>query len=132
MLGALLCGGLAGCGAFKKEEPEQLDPYRPVAADQINAVLYTNKSPEKILKKLAEIGVTKGRLFGEFKSTTGINDWFTENPEAGEVRYTSLTCGLSPVVDDAGIITGLYRSRKFVDGKMYEELALSPGTPGQE
>lgn len=123
----VLCGGLAGCGAFKKDEPEQLDPYRAVASDQINAVLYTNKPPGKILKKLAGMGVTKGRLFGEFKSTTGIDDWFGDSLGDGRTRYTSLTCGLSPVVDEGGVMTAFFRNRKFVDEKMYEELALTPG-----
>lgn len=129
----VLCGGLTGCGVFKKKEEQgQLDPYRSVASDQINAVLYTSKSPEKILKKLAEIGVGKGRLFGEFKSTTGIDDWFGDSLGDGKVRYTSLTCGLSPVVDEGGLMSEFYRNKKFVDGKMYPELALSPGLETQE
>jgi hypothetical protein len=132
LLCGVLCGGLTSCGAFKKEEPEQLDPYRSIASDQINAVLYTNKPPEKILKKLAGIGVTKGRLFGEFKTTTGIDDWFGDNLGDGRVRYTSLTCGLSPVVDEGGLITAFYRNKKFYDGKMYPELALSPELQAQE
>lgn len=133
LLGGLLCGGLTGCAAFKKDkEPEQLDPYRSVASDQINAVLYTDKSPEKILKKLAGMGVTKGRLFGEFKATAGIDDWFADDWRDGKIRYTSLTCGLSPVVGEGGVITAFFRNRKFYEGKMYPELALSPELRAQE
>jgi len=132
VLGVALCGGLTGCGLFKKEPEEQLDPYRSIASEQINAVLYTNKSPEKILKKLAEMGVVKGRLFGEFKSTTKIDDWFADDRDDGTVRYTSLTCGLSPVVDDAGIMTAFYRNRKFYEEKPYPEIPLSPELQGKE
>lgn len=116
--------GLAGCGAFK-EEPEQLDPYRSPVADQINGVIYSRRSPEKILEKLDELGVQKGRLFGEFKAATKIDDWFGGAEADGRMRYTSFTCGLSPVVDDAGRMVGFYRNRKFYEGKVYDEIPLS-------
>jgi len=116
--------GVAGCGAFTKE-PEQLDPYRSPVADQINEVIYSRRSPDKVLKKLDELGVRKGRLFGEFKATTQIDDWFGETSADGRMRYTSFTCGLSPVVDDAGRMVSFYRNRKFFEGQMYEEIPLS-------
>ena len=119
--------GLVGCGAFKKEEaPEQLDPYRSPMADQINAVLYTRKSPEKIMAKLGELGVGPGRLFGEFSMSTKIDDWFADAWKPGFKRYTSLTCGLSPVVDEGGRMKGFYRNKKFIDGKIFPELLLTP------
>ena len=127
----LACGILAAavcaCGGAKpeKKEPEQLDPYRSPVADQINAVIYSRRSPEKILEKLDELGVRKGRLFGEFQATTRIDDWFGETSADGRQRYTSFTCGLSPVVDDAGRMVSFYRNRKFFEGKMYEEIPLS-------
>lgn len=127
LAGGMLAFGAVGCGMFGDDKPEQLDPYRAVAADEINAVLYTGKSPEKILKKLGELGVQEGRLFGEFKSTTKIEDWFGEEWADGKMRYTSLTCGLSPVVDDAGRMTGFFRNKKFVEEQMYPEIALTPG-----
>ena len=130
---ALLAAGLASCGFFgPDDESVKLDPYRALMADRINAVLYTRRSPEKIMTKLGELGVQPGRLFGEFKSTTGIDDWFGEEWKPGMKRYTSLSCGLSPVVDDAGRMTAFYRNRKFIDGKMYPEIPLSPGLEARE
>ena len=125
--------GLASCGLpGTEDESVKLDPYRALMADRINAVLYTRKPPEKIMAKLGELGVQPGRLFGEFKSTTGIDDWFGEEWQPGRKRYTSLSCGLSPVVDDAGRMTAFYRNRKFIDGKMYPEIPLSPGLEARE
>ncbi len=132
LLALVLC--LAGCGFFGGSgEAPQIDPYRSATAARINEVLYTRKSPEKILARLEEdFGIQPGRLFGEFKSTTGIDDWFGEPRADGSIRYTSLSCGLSPVVNDAGQMTSFYRGRKFFDGKMYPAIPLSPGLEAWE
>ncbi len=121
---------LAGCGGGKPEpepEPEApLDPYRAPMARRINEVLYASDKPKKILEELALMGVVPGLSFDGFKETTGIDDWFAEEWGYDKLRQTSLTCGLSPVVGDDGRMVVLFRSRKVFDGKMYEELRLTP------
>ncbi len=132
---AIAAGCLAGCGFSGGDgDAPRIDPYRSIAAERINEVLYTRKSPEKILARLEEdFGVRPGRLFSEFQSTTGIDDWFGGPPRAdGGTRHTSLSCGLSPVVNDAGQMTAFYRGRKFFEGKMYPEIPLSPGLDAEE
>jgi hypothetical protein len=133
----LACGffaaGVAGCGGPKpeKKEPEQLDPYRSVMSERINAVIYSGRRPAKVLEELALLGVTPGKDFEEFKEESKIDDWFAPGDEAeaegGPVRYISLTCGLSPVVNEDGKMTRFYRSRKLIDGKMQPEMLLGPG-----
>ncbi len=130
---AAACGvlwfGLAGCGGVKPEKPveeEQLDPYRPVMATRINEVIYSKRSNAEMLAELAALGVVPGMLFEEFKEQSGIDDWFTGDADFLGTRHTSLTCGLSPVVDAEGRITELHRSRKQFDGKLHEEMPLSP------
>jgi hypothetical protein len=120
---------LAACGGLKPKPPpeeEELDPYRPVMANRINAVLYSKRSKEQILLDLGALGVSVGMEFGDFKEESKIDDWFGEESEFLPTRYTSLTCGLSPVVDPEGKIIGLYRNRKLIDGKMHEEMAIQP------
>lgn len=132
LLGAgILFLGVTGCGGSKAaKEPEQIDPYRSVMADRINEVLYSKRSPEKMLAELALLNVQPGKLFPDFKEESKIDDWFAEEwkPEPGYQRYTSLTCGLSPVVDEGGHIKFLLRNRKFVDGKVFPELPITPVT----
>lgn len=120
------CLLLTGCGAKLDVPPEEeeLDPYRPVMANRINAVLYSKRSKEQMLVDLGTLDVAVGMKFHDFKETSGIDDWFGEESEFLPVRYTSLTCGLSPVVDPEGKIVGLYRNRKRIDGKMHEEMSL--------
>ena len=120
---------LAACGGVKPNPPpeeEELDPYRPVMANRINAVLYSRRSTEQMLVDLGALGVSVGMKFVDFKEESKIDDWFGEESEFLPTRYTSLTCGLSPVVDPEGKIVGLYRSRKMIDGKMHEEMAIQP------
>jgi hypothetical protein len=125
----ILALGLAGCGGLRPEpppdEPEELDPYRPLMAGRINAVLYPGAGPERMLAELALLGVRPGMDFGDFKAESGIDDWFAESQPAGGARYTSLTCGLSPVVDEDGRIRALFRARKRIDGRLHPELAIS-------
>lgn len=118
---------LAGCGNPKPKPPvaeEELDPYRPVMANRINAVLYSKRSKEQMLLDLGALGVAVGMKFGDFKEQSKIDDWFGGESEFLPTRYTSLTCGLSPVVSPEGKIVGLYRSRKLIDGKMHEEMVI--------
>ena len=110
----------------KKEAPEQLDPYRSPMADRINAVLYPGRKPAKMLEDLALLGVAPGKGFDDFKEQTKIDDWFTDGPEIAPVRYTSLTCGLSPVVDERGKIQSFYRNRKYFEGETHEEVFIGP------
>lgn len=120
------CLLIAGC-ATKPDVPpgeEELDPYRPAMANRINAVLYSKRSNEQMLVDLAALGVAIGKSFEDFKEESGIDDWFGEESEFLPVRYTSLTCGLSPVVGPDGRITALHRSRKLVGGKMHEEMEI--------
>ena len=121
---------LAACGGGMKPKPppaeEELDPYRPVMATRINAVLYSKRSKEQMLLDLGALGVSVGMKFGDFKEESKIDDWFGEESEFLPTRYTSLTCGLSPVVSSEGKIIGLYRNRKMIDGKMHEEMAIQP------
>ncbi|MCW1925125.1 hypothetical protein OKA05_21370 [Luteolibacter arcticus] len=121
---------LAACGGGLKPNPPpaevELDPYRPVMANRINTVLYSRRSKEQMLLDLAALGVMVGMKFADFKEESKIDDWFGEESEFLPTRYTSLTCGLSPVVDPDGKIIGLYRNRKLIDGKMHEEMALRP------
>lgn len=121
---------LAGCGGDVKPDlpPEEveLDPYRPAMANRINAVLYSRRSKEQMLVDLGALGVTVGMKFVDFKDESGIDDWFGEESEFLPTRYTSLTCGLSPVVDPEGKIVALYRNRKMIDGKMHEEMSVQP------
>jgi hypothetical protein len=122
---------LAACGGMKPKPPPEeaeLDPYRPVMANRINAVLYSKRSKEQMLLDLGALGVVVGMKFGDFKEESKIDDWFGAESEFLPSRYTSLTCGLSPVVDSEGKIIGLYRSRKLIDGKIHEEMALQPET----
>ena len=70
-----------------------------------------------MLAELALLGVGPGKLFADFKEESDIDDWFEIESARGGVREVSLTCGLSPVVDDDGKITALYRSRKLFGGK---------------
>ncbi|WP_367874751.1 hypothetical protein [Luteolibacter sp. Populi] len=126
----ILAAGTSGCGMMKgrkKEKPEQLDPYRSPMADRINAVLYPGRKPAKMLEELALLGVTPGKSFQDFKEETKIDDWFDDESEAGPVRYTSLTCGLSPVVDEKGKLLRFYRNRKHVNEETYPELFIGPG-----
>ena len=126
----LLPAGLSGCGGSEpgKKEPEQLDPYRSVMSERINEVIYSGKRPAKVMAELALLGVTPGKKFGDFKEESKIDDWFAPTgEEAGPVRYTSFTCGLSPVVDDSGKMIRFYRNRKLIDGEMQPEMFLGPG-----
>lgn len=108
----------------KKEE--QLDPYLPPMSTSINAVLYSKRSTDEMLAELALLGVTPGKKFEDFKEESGIKDWFGEESDFLPTRYTSLTCGLSPVVDTDGKMTGFYRSRKMVGGKLHDEMRITP------
>jgi hypothetical protein len=126
----LVPAGLSGCGGLKaeKKEPEQLDPYRSAMSERINEVIYSGKRPAKVMVELALLGVVPGKKFVDFKAESKIDDWFA--PEAGEmgpIRYTSFTCGLSPVVDDDGKMVRFYRNRKLIDGEMQPEIFLGPG-----
>lgn len=123
--------GLAGCGGREPAplpvpDEKPLDPYRPLMATRINEVLYRRGKPEVMLAELALIGVRPGMIFGDFKQDSQIDDWFEASPDDSGSRYISLTCGLSPVVDGEGRITALYRSRKWIDGEIYEEMELVP------
>ncbi|MEK7949387.1 hypothetical protein [Luteolibacter soli] len=121
---------LAACGGGMKPKPppaeEELDPYRPVMANRINTVIYSKRSKEQMLLDLGALGVSVGMKFVDFKKDSKIDDWFGEQSEFLPTRYTSLTCGLSPVVDSEGRIVALYRNRKLIDGKMHEETVLKP------
>jgi hypothetical protein len=124
------CLGLAGCGGNRPEVPpaeEELDPYRPVMANRINDVIYSNRSREEMIRDLAALGVAVGGSFEDLKAESGIDDWFGEESEFLPTRYTSLTCGLSPLVDPDGTITALHRSRKRISGKMHEEMEIVTG-----
>ena len=127
--GAALSLGLCGCGGDKSvpepmPEGEQLDPYRSPMSERINAVIYRRDKPDGMLAELALLGVGPGKLFADFKEESDIDDWFEIESARGGVREVSLTCGLSPVVDDDGKITALYRSRKLFGGKMHEEMVI--------
>ena len=127
----MLALGLAGCGGDKPlpeplPEEQPLDPYRSQMAERINGVLYSKRSADEMLAELALLGVAPGTAFGDFKEQSGIDDWFSDEADLVETRYTSLTCGLSPVVDGDGKITALYRGRKRIDGKLHEEMPLTP------
>ena len=136
---ALLAAALPACGPadpaaekrkkLAKMEAEQPDPYRAQMADRINVILYPGHRPAKTLEQLALLGVTPGKDFADFKEESQIDDWFATDDvlEDNRVRYVSLTCGLSPVVDDAGKMVKFYRSRKNVDGKLHEEKLIGPG-----
>ena len=129
----LACGilsvGIAACGGARpeKKEPEQLDPYRAVMSERINAVVYSGKRPKKVMEELALLGVFPGKDFEDFKEESKIDDWFGDENVVGPVRYTSLTCGLSPLVDEEGKMTRFYRNRKMIDGEVQPELFLGPG-----
>jgi hypothetical protein len=129
----LACGTLAAavcaCGGAKpeKKEPEQLDPYRAVMSERINAVVYSGKRPKKVMEDLALLGVVPGKDFEDFKDESKIDDWFGDENGLGPVRYTSLTCGLSPLVDEEGKMIRFYRSRKMIDGEIQPEMFLGPG-----
>lgn len=121
---------LAACGGGMKPKPppaeEELDPYRPVMANRINAVLYSKRSKEQMLLDLGALGVTVGMKFVDFKKESKIDDWFGDESDFQPTRYTSLTCGLSPVVSPEGEVVALYRNRKIIGGRMHEEMAIQP------
>lgn len=124
---------LAGCGWIGKSrvadaaaaEEEQLDPYRSPMSTRINEVIYSKREPAEMLEELALLGAIPGMDFGDFKSTTSIDDWFAEKWGYDQERYWSLTCGLSPVVDD-GRMVEFYRGKKTFAGELYEELRITP------
>lgn len=127
--GAALTFGLCGCGSDKAvpepaPEGEQLDPYRSPMSERINAVIYRRDKPDGMLAELALLGVGPGKSFEDFKDESGIDDWFEIESANGELRQVSLTCGLSPVIDEDGKITAIYRSRKLFGGKMHEEMEI--------
>ena len=136
---AFLAALLSACGPpdpaevtrqkLAKAEAEQPDPYRAIEADRINAVLYPGKKPAKVLEQLALLGVAPGKDFEDFKEESQIDDWFATDQvlEDNMVRYISLTCGLSPVVDEKGKMVRFYRGRKNIDGKLHEEKFIGPG-----
>lgn len=126
---AALSFGLCGCGGDEPDpeplpEEEQLDPYRSPMSERINQVIYRTDKPGRMLPQLALLGVQPGKPFADFKEESGIDDWFEIESASGGIRYVSLTCGLSPVVDGDGKITSLYRGRKLIDGKMHEEMEI--------
>ena len=123
------CLTLAGCGTPLPEPPpeeEELDPYRAPMANRINAVIYSKRSREQMVGDLALLGVRIGIAFDDFVHESGIDDWFGEESDFLPTRRTSLTCGLSPVVDPAGKIIALYRSRKRIAGTMHGEMVIVP------
>lgn len=136
---AFLAVALSACGPadpakVKREKAlkalaEQRDPYRSVLADSINEVLYSGRRPAKMLEQLAVLGVAPGKDFADFKDESKIDDWFATDQvlEDDMVRYVSLTCGLSPVVDAKGKMVRFYRGRKNIDGKLHEEKFIGPG-----
>jgi hypothetical protein len=120
---------MAGCGGVKpepEEKEEQLDPYLPPMSTRINDVLYSKRSKDEVLAELAVIGLAPGKDFEDFKDESGIDDWFSSESDLLSTRYTSLTCGLSPVVDADGKITGFYRSRKRIGDQVHDEMRLTP------
>lgn len=125
-----VCGmvglGLASCGGLKPEPEEPLDPYLPAMSVRINEVLYSKRSSGEMLDELARLGVVENGSFEEFKHGSGIRDWFIDSADLDGTRHTSLTCGLSPVVDDAGRMICLYRNRKRVDERFWDELRITP------
>jgi hypothetical protein len=127
-----LCGivviSLAACGGGRPApEPEEaLDPYLPEMSVRINAVIYSERPTGEMLEELALLGIVPNTSFEDFKHESGIGDWFAAEEDLIGTRQTSLTCGLSPVVDPAGRMIELHRSRKRVDGKVWEELRLTP------
>jgi hypothetical protein len=124
--------GLCHCGGDKPtpeplpEGEGPLDPYRAPMSVRINTVLYGRGKPEEMLAQLALLGVGPGKNFEDFKEESGIDDWFEIETSDGRMRQVSLTCGLSPVVDDNGNITTIYRSRKRIDDRLHEELRITP------
>lgn len=123
--------GLCHCGGDKSPAeplPEEapLDPYRSPMSIQINAVLYGRGTPPEMLAKLALLGVGPGKDFADFKEESGIDDWFEIGSAEGGTRQVSLTCGLSPVLDEGGKITAIFRSRKRIGDRLYEELRITP------
>lgn len=92
---------------------------------RINKVIYSDLSPARMLHELGLLGVRAGKPFVDFKSETGIDDWFEERRADGSVRWISLSCGLSPVVDGDGRITGFIRGRRVVDGQLRPEMLLA-------
>jgi len=125
-VGGMAVLGLAACGGLKPEAEEALDPYLPEMSLRINAVLYSKRSTGEMLDELARLGVVPNGSFEEFKHGSGIRDWFVDGADLAGTRHTSLTCGLSPVVDDAGRMIRFYRNRKRVDDRLWEELPLTP------
>jgi len=80
-----------------------------------------------VMEDLALLGVVPGKDFEDFKDESKIDDWFGDENGLGPVRYTSLTCGLSPLVDEEGKMIRFYRSRKMIDGEIQPEMFLGPG-----
>lgn len=121
---------LCQCGGDKARpeplpEEQQLDPYRSPMSERINAVIYGRAKPEQMLAQLALLGVGPGKDFEDFKEESGIDDWFEVTGPDGTTRQVSLTCGLSPVLDETGAITTLYRSRKRIGDRMHEEMRIT-------
>jgi len=118
---------LAGCGDRTVEPApwELSDPYTPVMSVRINKVIYSDLPPKKMFHELGRLGVTLGKSFVDFKAETDIDDWFEERGADGSVRWISLSCGLSPIVDGDGKITGFVRGRRMVDGKLRPEMRLT-------
>lgn len=125
-LGLCQCGGDRAAPEPQPEGEEQLDPYRSPMSVRINSVLYGRGKPEQMLAQLALLGVGPGKNFEDFKEESGIDDWFEVETADGLKRQVSLTCGLSPVVDDSGKITTIYRGRKRIDDRMHEEMRITP------
>lgn len=126
VLGLCHCGGDKATPEPLPEGEEQLDPYRSPMSVRINSVLYGRAKPEEMLAQLALLGVGPGKNFEDFKEESGIDDWFEIETADGRKRQVSLTCGLSPVVDEDGKITTIYRSRKWIDERMHEEVRITP------
>ncbi len=126
----IACGALAfaacGNGTRGPEDTEEIDPYIPAMSLRINEVIYSRDSPARMLEELAALGVVTGKSFVDFKAESGIDDWFGEEWGFGGTRYTSMTCGLSPVVDAEGRITALFRNRRMVDGRLQPGMPLTP------
>lgn len=127
---ALICGVwlVAGCGNRVAGPPptESADPYTPAMSVRINAVIYSDLPPGRMLEELALLGATTGKPFLDFKAESGIDDWFEEPRADGTTRRISMTCGLSPIVDDEGKITAFIRGRRMVGGRMHPEMPLTP------
>ena len=120
---SLLISTFLGRTVVCQEKTEaKADPKKP--ASEIDAILYSDLSKEKMLEKLKPF-IAVMDSSDEFKKKTGLDLGFGFGSGPGVMHYTLRDCGLQLVVDPHDKVRIIRRSKKKVGDTEYPQMSVS-------